>query len=32
MEDDEVTVGDNDLGVDVDIYAFISLLEDVSLH
>ena len=32
MEDDEVTVGDNDLGVDVDTDAFISLLEDVSLH
>ena len=32
MEDDEVTVGDNDLGVDVDTDAFISFLEDVSLH
>lgn len=30
--DDEVTVGDTDLGVDVDTDAFISLLEDVSLQ
>jgi hypothetical protein len=31
-KDDEVTVGDTDLGVDVDTDAFISLLEDVSLE
>jgi hypothetical protein len=31
-KDDEVTIGDTDLGVDVDTDAFISLLEDVSLQ
>ena len=31
-EEDVVTVGDTDLGVDVDTDAFISLLEDVSLQ
>jgi hypothetical protein len=31
-KDDEVTVGDTDLGVDVDTDAFINLLEDISLQ
>ena len=31
-QEDEVTVGDTDLGVDVDTDVFISLLEDVSLQ
>jgi hypothetical protein len=31
-EDDVVTVGDTDLGVDIDTDSFISLLEDISLQ
>ena len=31
-EEDVVTIGNTDLGVDVDINAFISLLEDVSFQ
>ena len=31
MDEDVMTIGKTDLGVDVDKHAFISLLEDVSL-
>ena len=31
-EEDVVTIGDTNLGVDVDTDAFISLLEDISLQ